>query len=99
MGLLGLSEHTPKGLWSRKSEYEYVNMTLTTLGCREPVSIAMHTARNSSPFYGQSILTVFEVALELHIMDMHSMHQTETLQVMFHLLTLMEDHVLGMAYR
>ena len=32
MGLLGLSEHTPKGLWSRKSEYEYVNMTLTTLG-------------------------------------------------------------------
>ncbi len=33
MGLLGLSEHTPKGLWSRKSEYEYVNMTLTTLGC------------------------------------------------------------------
>ncbi len=34
MGLLGLSEHTPKGLWSRKSEYEYVNMTLTTLGYR-----------------------------------------------------------------
>ena len=29
---MGLSKHTPKGLWSRKSEYEYVNMTLTTLG-------------------------------------------------------------------
>ncbi len=36
MGLLGLSEHTRKGLWSRKSEYEYVNMTLTTLGSLIP---------------------------------------------------------------
>ncbi len=29
---MGLSEHTPKGLWSKKSESEYEYLLLTTLG-------------------------------------------------------------------